>query len=71
MAIKIDFRLLDELVSIQKERKLAMDALSLSLGVDISFSDDEVLKFAQEAYQKHIDAEINKEVEAWMKSLYS
>ena len=71
MNIKIDFSKLNELIAIQKERKLAMDELSLSLGIDISFSDEEVIKFAQEAYAKHIEQQVNKEVETWMKSVFS
>tara|TARA_R110000744_G_scaffold53351_4_gene113984 strand:- start:294 stop:509 length:216 start_codon:yes stop_codon:yes gene_type:complete len=71
MAIKIDFNKLNELINIQKERQLAMQALSENIGIDISFSDDEVIKFAQEAYSKHIDKEINKEVETWMKLAFS
>tara|TARA_R110002167_G_scaffold22422_1_gene80481 strand:- start:228 stop:443 length:216 start_codon:yes stop_codon:yes gene_type:complete len=71
MAIKIDLHKLSELVTIQKERQLVMAELSENLGIDISFSDDEVLKFAHEAYSEHIEKEINKEVETWMKSLYS
>ena len=71
MNIKIDFSKLNELIAIQKERKLAMDELSLSIGIDISFTDEEVIKFAQEAYAKHIQEQVNKEVETWMKSVFS
>ena len=69
--MKIDFSKLNELIAIQKERQLAMDELSLSLGIDISFSDEEVIKFAEEAYAKHIEKQIVEEVETWMKSLLS
>ena len=71
MAIKVDFSKFKELVAIQKERKLAMDVLSEQLGIDISFSDEEVLKFAEEAYAKHIQEQVNEEVETWMKSAFS
>lgn len=71
MAIKIDLKHLDELIEIQKERKLAMDDLSIRLGIDISFSNEEVIKFAIEEYEKQIEKEVNREVEEWMKSLYS
>ena len=71
MAIEIDMSVFNELLRIQKERKKHMDELSLSLGVDISFSDEEVMKFAMEEYEKHIKNEISKEVQKWMKSLYS
>ena len=71
LAIKIDLKHLDELIEIQKERKLAMDDLSIRLGIDISFSNEEVIKFAIEEYEKQIEKEVNREVEEWMKSLYS
>lgn len=71
MSVKIDISKFRELVSIQKERQLAMQALSESIGVDISFSDEEVVKFATEEYEKLIEQKINKEVEMWMKSLLS
>ena len=71
MTIKVDFSKFKELLAIQEERKLAMDVLSEQLGIDISFSDEEVLKFAEEAYAKHIEKQINEEVETWMKSVFS
>jgi len=71
MAIEIDLSKFNELLQIQKERQLAMKELSESLGIDITFSDDEVIKFAMEAYEKQINKEINMEVERWMKSLFS
>ena len=71
MAIEIDLSKFNELFRIQKERQLAMKELSESLGIDITFSDDEVIKFATEAYEKEINKEINTEVERWMKSLFS
>lgn len=71
MAIKIDLSKFDELLQIQKERQLVMKEASEVLGIDIGFSDDEVMKFALEEYQKQIEQQINKEVEGWMKSLFS
>lgn len=71
MAIKIDMKVFNELLQIQKERKLAMDELSLALGFDVSFSDEEVQQFAMEEYEKYINKQINEEVKKWMKSLYS
>tara|TARA_R110001592_G_scaffold52508_5_gene160633 strand:- start:462 stop:677 length:216 start_codon:yes stop_codon:yes gene_type:complete len=71
MAVKVDISKFRELISIQKERQLAMKEVSESIGMDISFSDEEVIKFATEAYEKLIEKKINKEVESWMKSLYS
>ena len=71
MTIKIDFSKLNELIAIQKERQLIMKELSEHIGIDISFSDEEVIKFAQEAYAKNIEKQIVEEVETWMKSLLS
>jgi len=71
VAIKIDLSIFDKLLTIQKERQLAMQAVSESLGIDIGFSDDEVMKFAMEAYEKEINKQISAEVENWMKSLFS
>jgi hypothetical protein len=71
VAITIDMNLFDKLLTIQKERKLAMDELSLALGYDVSFSDDEVMKFAMEAYEKHISKQVNEEVLLLMKSVFS
>jgi hypothetical protein len=71
MAIEIDLSKFNQLLEIQKERQLTMQAVSESLGIDIGFSDDEVMKFALEEYQKLIEKQINTEVENWMKSLFS
>tara|TARA_R100000734_G_C3257334_1_gene57038 strand:+ start:202 stop:417 length:216 start_codon:yes stop_codon:yes gene_type:complete len=71
MAIKIDFTKFNELLRIEKERQLAMQELSEILGYDVSFSDEEVIKNATEAYSKYIEKEINEEVLLLMKSLYS
>jgi len=71
MAINIDLGLFNKLLSIQKERQLIMNDVSESLGIDISFSDEEVMKFALENFQKAIEKQLDSEVEAWMKSLFS
>ena len=65
--MKVNLQLFNELLSIQKERQLALQELSEILGYDISFSDEEVLKFAEEAYEKAII----EGIESWMKSVYS
>ena len=70
MAIKVDFTLFKELLSIQKETQLVLQELSADLGYDISFSDDEVMQFAQEAYAEAIEKQLTKEVEEWMKSAF-
>tara|TARA_R100000734_G_C3266794_1_gene63840 strand:+ start:87 stop:302 length:216 start_codon:yes stop_codon:yes gene_type:complete len=71
MAIEIDISKFNELVNIQKERQLVMQELSESLGIDISFSDEEVMKFALEEFQKEIEKQLNEEVLLLMKSLFS
>ena len=71
MPIKIDISSFEKLLQIQKERQLAMKEASEALGIDIGFSDDEVMEFALEEYQKEIDKQINKEVSLLMKSLFS
>ena len=71
MAFYISMKEINELVRIQKERQLATQQLSEQLGVDISFSDEEVIKFAQEEILKKVNNSIKEEVEAWMKSVLS
>lgn len=71
MAFKINTKLFEELLGIQQERQLAMKELSESLGVDVSFSDEEVMQFAMEEYQKEIDKQLGEEIEKWMKSAFS
>ena len=71
MAITVDLSLFNKLLSIQKERQLVMKDVSESLGIDISFSDEEVMKFALEDFQKAIEKQLDSEVETWMKSLFS
>ena len=71
MAIKVDLSKFHELIRIEKERQLAMKELSEVLGYDVSFSDEEVIKNATEAYSRYIEKEINEEVLLLMKSLYS
>tara|TARA_Y100000114_G_scaffold44659_1_gene40321 strand:+ start:8202 stop:8417 length:216 start_codon:yes stop_codon:yes gene_type:complete len=71
MAFYIDMKEIDELIRIQKERQLVTQQLSEQLGIDISFSDEEVAKFAQEEILKKVNNSIKEEVEAWMKSVLS
>ena len=69
--IEMNLKVFDDLLRIEKERNLAMQELSQVLGIDISFSEDEIMKNAMDAYEKYINRELTKEVEAWMKSLFS
>ena len=59
-----DFR---KFVEIQKERQAATQELSQILGIDVSFSDEEVKKFAVEEFKKYVEGGISE----WMKSLFS
>lgn len=49
-------------IETQKERAKAMKELSDMLGMDFTFSDDEIMKFALEDYNKAIKKEIDKVV---------
>lgn len=49
-------------IEAQKERAKAMKELSDMLGMDFTFSDDEIMKFALEDYNKAIKKEIDKAV---------
>jgi hypothetical protein len=60
-----------DFLAIQKERQLAMQELSEVLGVDISFSEQEVFDNAMEEYGKYLDKYVMKEVDSWMKSAFS
>ena len=71
MAFEIDLNILHNFLNIERERNLAMKEISEILGYDISFSEEEIQNNALEAYSKYISKEINKEVETWMKSLFS
>ena len=51
-----------ELLSIEKERQLATKELSQILGIDVSFSDEEVIKNAEEKTIKHIEKQIENKI---------
>jgi len=57
-------------LEIQKERQLAMQELSEVLGIDVSFSNEEVLKNAEEAFVQAVNKKVKKEVNEWMKSRF-
>ena len=71
MAFEIDIKKLEELYDIEKERQLAMKELSEQLGYDISFSDDETIENALQAYNMYLSKSVEQEVLALMKSLFS
>lgn len=70
MAFEIDIKKLEELYEIEKERQLAMKELSEELGYDISFSNEETMQNALQAYNKYISNTVEQEVLALMKSLF-
>ena len=68
----IDIPKLDEfkrLLNIEKERQLAMIELSNSLGIDISFSNEEIIKNAEEKYTQAVNKKIAEDINKWMKSI--
>lgn len=62
---------LQEIIEIQRERQLAMQVLSEQLGIDISFSDEEVKKLIEEEYTNYLQKKIVKEVKEWTKLAFS
>lgn len=69
--MNLDAKKLNEFLEIQRERQLAMEELSKLIGVDISFSEEEIIKNANEEFIKYVGKEIEKEVSLLMKSLFS
>ena len=58
-------------MKVQKERQLIMKDLSEQIGLDISFSDEEIIRNAKEAFVKDVEKQIVGELEKWMKSASS
>ena len=58
-------------LDIEKERQLALKDVSEILGIDITFSDEEMLKTAEENFTKAISKKMAKEVNEWMKLAFS
>ena len=54
-------------LDIEKERKAAMVELSMILGIDISFSEDEILKNAQDSFERQIQKELMEAISQWTK----
>ena len=54
-------------LDIEKERQAAMVELSMILGVDISFSEDEILKNAQDSFERQIQKELMEAISQWTK----
>lgn len=68
---KIPINDFKKFLEIEKERQLAMQELSQILGYDISFSEEEIVKNAEQAFAKAVSESISKEVNEWMKSAFS
>ena len=66
----IQIREFEKFLKIEKERQLATQELSEILGIDISLSDEEVIRNAQENFAKEYSKRIRKEVNSWMKSAF-
>tara|TARA_R110002012_G_scaffold25924_5_gene85197 strand:+ start:5550 stop:5759 length:210 start_codon:yes stop_codon:yes gene_type:complete len=54
-------------LKVQKERQLVMQDLSEQIGIDISFSENEMIRNAEEAYVKDVEKQLSEELEKWMK----
>ena len=56
-----------EYLNIQKERNLLMKDVSKLLGVDFTFSEEEMIASAEESLAKFVEKEIMAEMNKWMK----
>ena len=63
----IDTSKFDEFLEAEKQRQLAMMEVSKMIGVDVTFSDKEIIRNAEEKFSKYVSEEVNK----WMKSALS
>jgi|TARA_R100000482_G_C5100909_1_gene135560 deoxyinosine 3'endonuclease (endonuclease V) len=61
-----DFR---RLIEIEKERNEALKEVSKIIGFDISFSDEQIIKNAQDILEQKIVKSIQEDMSKWMKSL--
>lgn len=68
---KIPFSEFKKYLEIEKQRQLALQEVSETLGIDFTFSDEEVIKNAEEAFAKAVSKQMNKEINEWMKSAFS
>jgi len=62
---------LRRIIEIHKERQLAMKEISQLIGMDISFSDEELEQHITEAYTKNLSNKIQEELNKWMKLAFS
>jgi hypothetical protein len=69
--MKINSKSFKAYLKVQKERQLVMQDLSEQIGIDISFSENEMIRNAEEAYVKDVEKQIAEELDKWMKSALS
>jgi len=60
-------KIFKEMLNLEKERQLATQELSQLLGIDISFSDEEVIKNAQDKTIKHIEKKLVEKINNMVK----
>lgn len=65
--MKLNSKSFKAYLKVQKERQLVMQDLSEQIGIDISFSEDEMIRNAEEAYVKDVEKQLVEELEKWMK----
>ncbi len=58
-----EIQLFKKFLEIEMERQKAMQELSETLGIDISFSNEEMLKNAQDSFVKAISQKINEDLQ--------
>mgnify|MGYP003675542608 CR=1 FL=1 len=61
---------INKYIAIEKERNEEMKAISLLLGADFTFSEEEIIANAEEQFTKAIQKKVESEVEKWMKSVF-
>ena len=65
--MKLNSKSFKAYLKVQKERQLVMQDLSEQIGIDISFSEDEMIRNAEEAYVKDVEKQLAEELDKWMK----
>ena len=65
--MKLSTKSFKEYLKVQKERQLIMQDLSEQIGIDISFSENEMIRNAEEAYVKDVEKQLAEELDKWMK----
>ena len=58
-----EIQLFKKFLEIEMESKKAMQELSETLGIDVSFSNEEMLKNAQDSFVKAISQRINEDLQ--------